>query len=213
LDGIELAKHDKKRSNPMTKSNTGRSVSRRSALAGLGAGGLGLALASNARQASAQDSATEMAKHPMVGTWMTGNGPNELAVIHWDADGNMTNNLHFGSPGPDGTVIRSNPFAGVWEPESARGIHITFMALTFDATGAVTGTFTVDGYPVASEDGMSFWDDGTRVVVTLRDASGAVSQVIHGVPPVAGVRMAPGKPGYDEVLAMLAARKAATPTS
>jgi hypothetical protein len=197
----------------MTTSNTGRAVSRRSALAGLGAGGLGLALAATVRHAAAQDAAAEMANHPLVGTWMTGTGPLDLAVAHWDADGDMTNNGLFAVPGPDGTVIHSNPFAGVWEPDGDRGIHITFMAVTYDAAGAVTGTITVDGYPVANEDGQSFWDDGTRVVVTLRDATGAVSQVITTVPAVAGVRMAPGKPGYDEVLAMLAARQAATPTT
>ena len=42
-------------------------ISRRTALAGLGAGGLGLAL--SARGTSAQD-ATAMADHPMVGMWL-----------------------------------------------------------------------------------------------------------------------------------------------
>jgi hypothetical protein len=115
--------------------------------------------------------------------------------------------------GPDNRMIHSTPFAGVWEPDGARGIHITFTATTYDTTGAVTGTLTVDGYPVANEDGESFWDDGTRAVVTVRDATGAVSQEITTVPAVAGVRMAPGKPGYDEVLALLAAGPAATPTA
>jgi hypothetical protein len=49
--------------------------------------------------------------------------------------------------------------------------------------------------------------------VTLRDATGAVIQEISTVPAVAGVRMMPGKPGYDELLAMLATRPAATPTA
>ncbi len=195
----------------MKSSETPQSVTRRTALAGLGAGGLGLALAATTRHAAAQDATAEMANHPLVGTWLAGTGPTDLAVIHWDADGDMTNNGSLPTPGPDGTLIHGTPFAGVWEPDGDRGIHITFTAVTFDATGAVTGTTTVDGYPVAGEDGQSFWDDGTRVVVTLRDATGTVTQVINGVPPVAGVRMAPGKPGYDEVLAMLAAGPAATP--
>ena len=188
-------------------------VSRRTALAGLGAGGLGLALAATARGVAAQNAIAEMATHPLVGTWMTGTSPADFAVAHWDADGNMTNNGLFALPGPDGTMIHSNPFAGVWEPDGDRGIHFTFMALTYDAAGAVTGSITVDGYPVANEDGNSFWDDGTRAVVTLRDATGAVSQEIATVPAVAGVRMAPGKPGYDELLAMLAAGPAASPTT
>lgn len=195
----------------MTDHRTTNAITRRSAITSLGAGGLGLALAATARQASAQDAATEMATHPLVGTWMTGTGPNDLSVVHLDADGDMTNNGFLALPGPDGTVIHSNPLAGVWEPDGPRGIHFTFMALTFDATGAVTGTLTVDGYPVASEDGNSLWDDGTRVVATVRDNTGAVTQTIRTVPAVAGVRMAPGKPGYDELFAMLAAGPAATP--
>ena len=195
----------------MATRHTDRSVSRRAALAGLGAGGLGLALATTTRPAAAQDA--EMANHPLVGTWMTGTSPADFGVAHWDADGDMTLNGLFALPGPDGTLIHSNPFAGVWEPDGERGIHITMMALTYDAAGAVTGSITVDGYPVANEDGDSFWDDGTRAVVTLRDATGAVSQETAGVPAVAGVRMAPGKPGYDELLAMLAAGPAATPTA
>jgi hypothetical protein len=188
-------------------------VSRRTALAGLGAGGVGLALAATAQHASAQDTAAEMATHPLVGTWMTGTGTGDFGVAHWDADGDMTLNGLLPTPGPDGTVIHGSPFAGVWEPDGDRGIHHTMMALTYDAAGAVTGSVTVDGYPVATEDGDAFWDDGTRAVVTLRDAAGAVSQETTGVPAVAGVRMMPGKPGYDELLAMLAARPAATPTT
>lgn len=52
----------------MTASRMRNSVSRRTALAGLGAGGLGVALAA-ARPAAAQDAAAEMAKHPIVGFW------------------------------------------------------------------------------------------------------------------------------------------------
>ena len=197
----------------MTTPQRASSVSRRTALAGLGAGGLGVALAATTRHAAAQDAATERAAHPLVGTWMTGTSPADFAVAHWDADGNMTNNGLFALPGPDGSVIHSNPFAGVWEPDGDHGIHITMMALTYDAAGAVTGTITVDGYPVATEDGNSFWDDGTRAVVTLRDATGAVIQEIATVPAVAGVRMMPGKPGNDELLAMLAAGPGATPAA
>ncbi len=54
----------------MTTSNTSQSVSRRTALAGLGAGGLGVALAATVRHASAQDTTpASLAGHPLVGTW------------------------------------------------------------------------------------------------------------------------------------------------
>ncbi len=195
----------------MTTSNTGQSVSRRTALAGLGAGGLALALATTTRHASAQDAAAEMAKHPMVGTWLAGTGPNDLGLTHFDADGNVNLQGSVIAARPDGAPTYTDPAMGLWEPVSARGIHLTFTWASRDATGAVTGTTTVDGYPVASEDGRSFVDDGTKVVVTLRDPAGAVSKVIHTVPVVTGVRMTVGKPGYAEVLAMIAARQTATP--
>jgi hypothetical protein len=150
----------------------------------------------------------------MVGTWLSGTNPNDLALVHWDADGSMD---FQGSTAPttasDGAVTYNDTAMGVWEPSSARGIHITFTFASRDATGAVTGTTTVDGYPVASEDGLSFTDEGTKVVVTLRGPTGVVTQVINGVPPVSGVRVTPGKPGYEEVLAMIGAQPAATPAA
>ncbi len=46
-------------------------VSRRTALAGISAGGLGLAIASTTRQTSAQDATTAtLATHPLTGTWL-----------------------------------------------------------------------------------------------------------------------------------------------
>src|SRR5687768_1383285 len=54
---------------PTMKHRTGASVSRRAALAGLGASGLGLALAAPVRHASAQDAAVDLTGHPVVGLW------------------------------------------------------------------------------------------------------------------------------------------------
>jgi hypothetical protein len=51
------------------------------------------------------------------------------------------------------------------------------------------------------------------VVITLRDPTGAVTQEITGVPRVTGVRVYPGKPGFEELLALFAARQPATPES
>ena len=188
-------------------------LSRRTALAGLGAGGLGLALATTSRPAAAQDAASEMAHHPLVGTWLSGTGPNDIAINYWGADGSMTLTAIIIPMGSEGSFTYNDQAMGVWEPISERGIHITFTWTTRDATGAPIGSTTVEGYPVASEDGMSFLDDGTQVVVTLRDPTGAVTQVINTVPRVIGVRVRPGKPGYEEVLALLAASPVATPTA
>ena len=80
-----------------------------------------------------------------------------------------------------------------------------------DAAGAYTGTVTVDGYPVASEDRQSFYDDATRARLTFRDASNNVTMVLGedgSLPAIYGNRMAPGAPDFPE-----ATPQAATPAS
>ncbi len=196
----------------MTTHRTTDSVSRRSALVGLGATGLGLALTTHGT--AAQEAATEMANHPMVGVWMAGRAPNDLGIAHIGPDGVFTNSGPTVGQDANGALTYSDPAVGAWEPISERGIHFTFTTRNYDATGALTGYFTVDGYPVASEDGQTFWDDGQLEKVTIRDPNGVVVRVLGGdgtLQPIGGVRSAPGKPGYDEMLAMLAAQQTATP--
>jgi hypothetical protein len=197
---------------PMTTPRATDSLSRRTALAGIGAGGLGLALAAVPRLVAAKD--IDMASHPIVGTWLAGRAPNDISAPHWGADGIMATNNPTVGVGADGQITYSDSSMGSWVPVSERGIHFVFTNRTYDATGALTGYFTVEGFPVVSEDGMSFWDDGTQAFVTIRDAGGTVVQVIPpGIPGIGGVRLIPGKSGYDEMLAMLASLKADTPSS
>jgi hypothetical protein len=192
----------------VTTQRTTDSVSRRTAIAGLAAGGLGLALATTTVAASTQDAATEMAKHPIVGAWnaMTPNGPS-LGIFL-----------------PNGTAVWANPGSsqdpaiglvylsssiGTWEPVSERGIHFTGITLVSDPNGIFTSTITVDGYPVVSEDGQTLFDDQSQVMITIRDATGAIVQQVAaaGSPPVTGVRMGVGAPGFPA-----ATPEAGTPT-
>jgi hypothetical protein len=87
---------------------------------------------------------------------------------------------------------------GTWEADSDRRGHFTATQLLSDATGAFLGSVTVDGYPEVNEDGQTFVDDGSKVMVTIRDATGAIVQQMPGAggPPVTGIRMAPGVPGF-----------------
>jgi hypothetical protein len=188
-------------------------LSRRAALRHAAALGAVIGLGGGLRRVAAQDSATEMANHPMVGTWLGGRTPDSLGTTRFGPDGSMTNTAGVIGQTPEGALALNSLDLGVWEPVSAREIHFTFTETNYDATGKVLGTTTVDGYPVASEDGESFWDDGTNVTITIRDPSGAVTQVLGpGLTDagIGGVRMRPGKPGYDEMLAMLTAQAAAT---
>jgi hypothetical protein len=193
----------------MTTQHPTRSVSRRTALASLGAGGFALATAGHT--VAAQDSSA-LADHPMVGVWMavTPEGPAPSFVM---ADGSFHHSSAPISVDADGAITYWSPQNGVWEPDpdNERGIHFTSVQNIHDATGALTGTFTVDGYPVASEDGQSFYDDGTRVRLTLRDATNTVTMVLGedgSLPPIFGIRMAPGAPGFQE-----GTPEAGTPTS
>ena len=138
----------------MTTPQTGNAVSRRTALAGLGAGGLGLALAATARPAAAQDATAEaMANHPIVGAWMVA-APTGPALAVFLADGTNIQGVPTAQAGPQGVTF-TGAQVGTWEPVSERGIHFTGVQLLTDATGAFVGTVTIDGHPVVSEDGQT----------------------------------------------------------
>ena len=79
-----------------------------------------------------------------------------------------------------------------------------------DASGAFLGSVTVDGYPETSADGTTFTDDNAQVMVTIRDAAGAVMRQMSGAgaPAVTGIRMGVGSPGFPD-----SAGGAATPTA
>ena len=113
-------------------------ITRRTALAGLGAGGLGLALAATARQVSAQDATpAAMAGHPMIGTWVvdrdittTTDAP---SVAVYTADG--------------GLLDPSQGVAGAWQATGPRSAAWTLVVLLEQGAGgylAVRSTGEVD---------------------------------------------------------------------
>jgi hypothetical protein len=171
-----------------------RFLSRRTAIAGLAAGGLGAALASPAiaRQAAPE----EMANHPIVGVWMvtTPIGPS-LAVF--SADGINIQCVTTTQPGPNGVEFVSAQ-AGLWEPDGERRVHFTGVQFHTDAEGAYLGTVTIDGHPRVSDDGQTIIDDAPETTVTIRDATNTIVDVISGGPPATGVRMGVGAPGFPE---------------
>jgi hypothetical protein len=168
-------------------------VSRRAALAGLAAGGIGVALGTSVRLASAQDAAS----HPIVGVWnaQTPAGP---ALANFQADGSVT----FGAPpsyvDPALGVVFQSASIGTWEPTGERSIHGTWIYMLSDGNGTFLGTVTIDGYPEVSADGRSLTDDQSRAMITIRDAAGTVLQEIAGAgaPPVNANRVAVGQPNF-----------------
>ena len=189
----------------MTSSPTAAAVSRRAALAGLGAGGLGLALAAHARGASAQEGPDSLTGHPLAGTWLAmanpplPDAPQVAAPSYYGADGAVLLVFPLTQAGPQGVQFAA-PAMGTWEADGERRGHFTAVQALSDAAGTYLGTVTIDGYPEVSEDGQTFVDDGSKAVVTIRDAAGAVVQEVAGVfaRPVTATRMGPGAPGFPE---------------
>jgi hypothetical protein len=186
----------------MTRAETDRSVSRRTALAGLGAGGLGLALGASGA-AAAQEMST--ADHPLTGMWLALANPARVEDPQVPgsglcaADGTVILNWVPAAIGLDGALQYQSIYMGVWEPYDERTGHFTAVQVTADAGGNLTGTVTVDGHPEVSEDGTTFVDTGVLVTVTIRDAAGKVVAVIPPAPtprPVTGIKMRVGNPGF-----------------
>ena len=178
----------------MTTSNTGYAVSRRTALAGLGAGGLGLALA--ARGAAAQDATpASLAGHPLVGSWIVDRNPDDPTEI-------PTYNVITS----DGTIFDpSVGGAGVWDatgPNSANftltgtiaelgGYFLVRASITVDeGGGSATATYSST---VAAADG-TVMDDLTavgasanyiRIQLEPLDATGPLAEFPAWTPPPA----------------------------
>jgi hypothetical protein len=192
----------------MTTHSRRHSVSRRSALAGLGAGGLGLALAIREGTAAAQDGDGDLAGHPLVGTW---------AVL---TPGGVVPQTH----GPDGSMIAAfppnyvdpmlgltfqGPALGRWESTGAHGGRFTFIQALSDDAGASVGTWQLAGDLEASEDGQTWVGTPSRIIV--RDVANAVifDQEMSSDPPVTATRVG----ATIESVVLPVATPAATPTA
>lgn len=188
-------------------------LSRRSALGGVGAAVAAMGLGTVSRVA-AQDATSERAAHPIVGAWVTmnpGDPPNASPGI-FAADGTMTYAFVPNYIDPGLGLVFQGVGIGVWEPDGERGVHLTLVQALSSPDGTYLGTFTLDAYPVVSEDGERFLDDGKKVHFTIRDANNVITLDMGAAggematPEVHARRMHVGNPG-------LPAPTAATPTS
>jgi hypothetical protein len=186
----------------MTPSRTDSSLSRRTALAGLGAGSLVAALGPRSAVAGP---AMATADHPLTGMWlaMANSGrpedPQFPAPSLFAADGTVVLGFVPAWVGMDGEVQIVGSPMGVWEPYDEQTGHFTAVQAIADTSGTLVGSVTIDGHPQVSEDGLSFVDDGSLVTVTIRDAAGDVVMVVPpGTPgrPVTAVKMRVGIPGF-----------------
>ena len=153
---------------------------------------------------AARQETASLADHPLTGDWMamanrrpSPGSPQVPVPSHYGADGSVLLVFPPTQVGMQGVEFVS-PHVGTWEADGERRGHFTTVQPLSDANGAFLGTVTVDGYPEVSADGQTFVDDGSKVMITIRDATGAIVQQMPGAggPPVTGIRMAPGVPGF-----------------
>ena len=129
--------------------------------------------------ASVHRKKVDYSRHPLTGMWLAmpnpalPENPPFPAPSLFTADGFTIFIFPITDLGPQGTIFQTG-FTGTWEPDGPQRGHFTGVQLLSDANGRFTGSVTVDGYPVVSEDGQTFIDDGSKVLVTIRDPAGAV---------------------------------------
>jgi hypothetical protein len=190
----------------MKTSRGGTSLSRRTALASLGAGGVAVSMAASRRIATAQE--TDLSSHPLTGTWLAmanpalSDDPQFPAPSLFAADGTVLLVFPTSQIGPQGVFLNA-PVMGTWEADSERRGHFTAVQLMSAPDGTFLGSVTIDGFPEVNADDMTMIDDGSRVTITVRDAAGSIVDQIMptGQPagrPVTGVRMGVGVPGFPE---------------
>ena len=165
---------------------------------------VGSSLAVGPVLAAASVAPDDLSQHPLVGTWLAMANPPRpgdplvAAPAVFTADGTVSLVFPLSQIGLAGIEF-TTAGVGTWEAVDHRQGHFTAIEVISDANGVFTGTVTIDGFPTVSEDGQTFLDDGSQAVITIRDASGKVLNVIgdnEPVQPVAATRMGVGQPGF-----------------
>lgn len=187
-------------------------LTRRTALAGIGAGGLGLALAAAVRPAAAQEAT--LADHPLTGVWLVSANPalpDTPMVPHisiFASDGTCTLFAPASDTGPGGVTLQT-PCVGIWRAYDEQRAQFRVVQTFSSSEGAVTGGLAIDGFPLVAEDGLSFEDDGQMVQITILDPVGGVVDSFPGAGgrPVRGRKLTFDSMAFPEPLA-----EAGTPT-
>jgi len=164
----------------MTQSPTITALSRRTALAGLGAAGVGLALATAAPPVAAQDATPgAMVGHPLVGTWIVDPEPDNPA--------NVPSLVTYSS---DGIVIDPVAgFAGTWKPTGPRTAVFTLSGIPGDGSG---GYIVIRG-PIEVEEATDMTNG--PYTVTIVSSDGAVQATVEGVGRSSRLPAESGEPG------------------
>ncbi len=150
----------------MTGSDTLRAVSRRSMLAGLAGGGLGVAMTTLHRTSAAQDATPDVAGHPIIGTWSVEFAPAQPALV------SLLITFH-----ADGSTVWSHPLGGigigVWTATGERTVDsmAKFQNIANTVGDFIPGTVTSwSSFTVEEDDTLS-----ERGVVEVQASDGTVA--------------------------------------
>ena len=179
-----------------------RSLSRRSAIAGIGAGSLGLV---TARIASTKemDTSQSLAGHPLTGMWLTHmalpSAPDDVVAVpaFFGADGSAVLIFPCTEANSAGVQLKGAAI-GTWAPIDDHYAHVTTVQALSDLEGRYQGTLTFDAYPRVRDDNDSFEVDSQYDLFTLRDHLNEVISSRSGphANPMRAHRMHPGNPGF-----------------
>jgi hypothetical protein len=165
-------------------------LSRRTALAGLSAAGLGLALTATGRGASAQEETGDLAGHPLTGTWAVWTLGGIVPQIH-GADGSLIAASPPNYVDPALGLTFQGPALGRWEADGERTGHFTFIQALSDANGTYVGTFQLAAELEVGADGQTWSATTMSAHIIVRDAANNVliDQELSFDSPVTGTRI------------------------
>lgn len=92
-----------------------------------------------------------------------------------------------------------HPRRGHVDEHRRAGGYFNVVHVLTDETGRFAGTRSMHCYPVVSEDGTSFADDGSKIRIYVRDESNSLMAILGedgNSAPISAVRMSPGSPGF-----------------
>lgn len=135
-----------------------RPITRRTALTGISAGGLGLAFASQLAAVSARAQAGSLADHPLTGLWLTmvalSSNPDVTVAVPsiYGADGSLVLLYPCSELGQGGVQLKGAAI-GTWEAMDDHTGHFTTVQVLSNMEGTYLGTLTLDGHPKVGTDG------------------------------------------------------------
>jgi hypothetical protein len=196
-----------------------RSLSRRTALAGLGAGSLGFfASRLGVAGSDAQSASTALAGHPLTGFWLTlmalPSHPDDVVAVPaiFGADGSAV--LIFPCTEANDTGVQVKGAAiGTWTPIDDHYAHFTTVQTLSDMDGHYHGTVTFDAYPWVNDDGETFDVQTQYDLFTVRDNLNEIvsSNAGPNKNPMHAYRMHPGDAGFPTRAPSLASEPAQFP--